>query len=127
MNRALLGILALVCLAAGIAMVATGQVGEIAGGLIKSGLVLGALWLALPAITGLLAKTPRWMLTLIVIGIVVCVVRPQLLLIVVPFLLVAWFLSGRFLTSWADPTILRRRQRRKRQDAAEEPGERGTS
>ena len=118
MNRTLLGLLALGIFVAGIIMVAAGQGGgEIAGGLIKSGAVLGALWLALPQIQGLLSRTPKWMLTAIVIGAIVCVIRPQLLLIVVPLVLGLWFLSSRFLRSPADPTILGRRQRRKREES----------
>lgn len=122
MNRMLLGIIALVLLVAGVGMVvlaprdANNTALSIAGGLIRMGLVLGALWLALPSITGMLSRTPKWVLTAAVIGIVVCVVRPQLLLLVVPLFLVLWFLSGRFLSSPADPTILGRRQRRKREE-----------
>lgn len=119
MNRTLLGILALGCIAAGVAMVSAGRGGEVAGALIKVGCVLGALWLALPSITGILSRTPKWVLTAAVIGIIVCVIRPQLLLLVVPLLLALWFLSGRFFSSPADPTILGRRQRRKREANAE--------
>jgi hypothetical protein len=116
MNRTLLGILALACFVGGVVMLLAGRGGEVAGALIKVGSVLGALWLALPSITGILSRTPKWVLTAAVIGIIVCVVRPQLLLIVVPLLLGLWFLSSRFLSSPADPTILGRRQRRKRDD-----------
>jgi len=96
-------------------MVAAGRGGEVAGGLVKVGAVLGALWLALPSITGILSRTPKWVLTAAVIGIIVCVVRPMMLLIVVPVVLGLWFLSSRFLSSPADPTILGRRQRRRRE------------
>ena len=116
MNRTLLGMLALGCLVAGVAMVLAGRGGEVAGGLIKVGAVLAALWLALPSITGILARTPKWVLTAVVIGIIICAVKPHLLLIVVPLLLGLWFLSGRFLSSPADPTILGRRKRRKREE-----------
>ena len=125
MNRTLLGILALGCLGSGIAMVASGQGGEVAGGLIKVGSVLGALWLALPSITGILARTPKWLLTAAVIGMIVCVIRPQLLLLVVPLLFGLWFLSSRFLSSPADPTILGRRQRRRRDVEGRNPKDAG--
>lgn len=115
MNRTLLGILALICFLSGVVMLLAGHGGEVAGGLIRVGLVLGALWLALPSITGILTRTPKWVLTAAVIGIVICVVRPQLLLLVVPLLLALWFLSSRFLSSPADPTILGRRPRRRRE------------
>jgi hypothetical protein len=117
MNRTLLGILALICFVSGVVMLLAGRGGEVAGALIKVGSVLGALWLALPSISSMLSRTPKWVLTAAVIGIIICVVRPQLLLLVVPLLLGLWFLSSRFLSSPADPTILGRRQRRKRDDA----------
>lgn len=120
MTRTLLGLTGLVLLLAGIGTLFLAPRDEshtalsIAGGLIRIGLVLGALWLALPSIAGMLSRTPRWVLTLAAIGIVVCVVQPKLLLIVVPLVVLIWFLAGRFLASPADPTILGRRQRRKR-------------
>jgi membrane associated rhomboid family serine protease len=120
MTRMLLGLTGLALLLAGLGMLFLAPRDEsnsalsLAGALIRVGLVLGALWLALPSIAGMLSRTPRWVLTLAVIGIVVCVVRPQLLLIVVPLGALIWFLSSRFLASPADPTILGRRQRRKR-------------
>ena len=119
MNRTLLGILALGCFVAGVAMLLAGRGGEVAGALIKVGAVLGAVWLALPSITGILSRTPKWVLTAAVIGVIICAVKPQLLLIVVPLLLGLWFLSSRFLSSPADPTILGRRQRRKREENVE--------
>ncbi|HUE72955.1 MAG TPA: hypothetical protein VMP01_18865 [Pirellulaceae bacterium] len=121
MNRTLLGLIALVVLLAGIGTLLLAPRDDnntalsVAGGLIRVGLVLGALWLALPSITGMLTRTPKWVLTAAVIGTVICVVRPQLLLLVVPLLMALWFLSSRFLSSPADPTILGRRPRRKRE------------
>ena len=115
MNRTLLGILAVCCFLSGVAMVTAGHGGEVAGALIKVGAVLGALWLALPSISGILSRTPKWMLTAGAIGIVICVVQPKLLLLMVPLLAVLWFLSNRFFVSPADPTILGRRQRRRRE------------
>jgi len=114
MNRTLLGILALGCLIGGAVLLAMGHGGEVAGALIKVGSVLGALWLALPSITGILSRTPKWMLTAAVIGIVICVIRPWLLVVVVPLIAALWILSGRILSSPADPTILGRKKRRKR-------------
>src|SRR5262245_50325501 len=126
MNRTLIGVVALVLLLVGFAMLGAPRSNDntafnVAGGLMRIGFVLAALWLALPSIQGMLAKTPKWMLTAGVIGIIFCVVRPQLLLLVVPLLLVIWFLSGRLLRSPADPTILGRRQRRKRDDPKGNP------
>lgn len=134
MKRSLLGLVALVSLVIGIGLLllaprdVNNTALSVSGALIRVGLVIGALWLAWPSITGLLSRTPKWMLTAAAIGIVFCVVRPQLLLIVVPVLLGLWFLSGRFLQSPSDPTILGRRQRRKRESKTEtrKPDERAS-
>jgi hypothetical protein len=126
MKRSLLGLIALVSLLVGVGLLVlaprdpNNTALSVAGGMIRVGLVLGSLWLAWPSITGMLSRTPKWILTAAVIGVIVCVVRPQLLLIVVPILLGLWFLSSRFLASPADPTILGRRQRRKRTATVED-------
>lgn len=65
MRRNLLGIVAALLLLVGGVSAFGGPGGESAqqfsGVCIKSGLVLGALWLALPQILALIARTPRWL------------------------------------------------------------------
>jgi hypothetical protein len=67
MRRSALGIIAAVLLLLGGISAFGGPGGEAAqqfsGVCIKSGLVLGALWLALPQITATLARAPRWVLS----------------------------------------------------------------
>jgi hypothetical protein len=67
MRRSALGIVAAFLLVIGGVSAFGGPGGEeakqFAGVCIKSGLVLGALWLALPQITATLARAPRWALS----------------------------------------------------------------
>jgi len=67
MNRTLLGLIALVLLVVGgIAALrgpADGSAAGFAGGCIRIGLVLGALWLALPQILAAAHSLPRWALS----------------------------------------------------------------
>jgi hypothetical protein len=67
MRRSALGIIAAFLLLIGGVSAFGGPGGEAAqqfsGVCIKSGLVLGALWLALPQITATLARAPRWLLS----------------------------------------------------------------
>jgi hypothetical protein len=67
MNRTLLGLIALVLLVVGgIAALRgppDGSAAGLAGGCIRIGLVLGALWLALPQILAAMHNLPRWALS----------------------------------------------------------------
>jgi hypothetical protein len=67
MRRTTLGIIALVLLVVGGITAINGPGGTSAWGFsgvcIKSGLVLGALWLALPQIQSMAARLPRWLLS----------------------------------------------------------------
>ena len=66
MRRNTIGILAAVLLLLGGVTAFTGPGGSsaqgFAGGCIRVGLVLGAIWLAMPQIQSLLSKFPRWLL-----------------------------------------------------------------
>ena len=54
--------------------------------LIRAGLVMGALWLALPQIFELMTRQPPWLLGCVVIGLGVLIVRPRYLVVVGPIL-----------------------------------------
>jgi hypothetical protein len=116
MNRTLLGICSLVLLVLAGITLASGPrdstATSFAAGCLRVGLVLGAMWLALPQIHRILATTPRWLLVAMAIGLVVIVVRPILALVVIPALFALWILGPR-LASKADPTIIRRRPKRR--------------
>ena len=112
MNRTLLGLCSIVLLVLGIATLARGAsdntTTSFAAGCLRVGLVLGAMWLALPQINRILATTPRWLLVALGIGLVVIVIRPLLALVVIPVLVALWFFGPR-LTTKADPMVVRRR------------------
>ena len=112
MNRTSLGIVALVLLLIGVFVYkyapTRADSKAFAGGCIRVGIVLGALWLALPQLLRFLSKTPKWLLVASTIGIVVCAVKPLLLLVAVPMLVLLWFLGSKLRTK-ADKTIVAER------------------
>ena len=117
MNRTHLGFCALALLAiGGIAYRSfPGDANAVgfAGGCIRMGVVLGALWLAWPQITGFLSRAPRWLLVASGIAIVVCVVKPILLLLAVPALALLWFFGPKLQTKADKPIIQQKRPRRR--------------
>ncbi|MDX1945429.1 MAG: hypothetical protein SFU86_08470 [Pirellulaceae bacterium] len=66
MRRATLGILALFLLVLGFVIAlrgpADGSAAGLAGGCVRVGLVLGAMWLAWPQILTLVTSAPRWLM-----------------------------------------------------------------
>lgn len=68
--------------------------------LLRAGLVMGALWLALPQLFELMTRQPPWLLGCIAIGLGVLIFRPKLFVFVAPVLggivllqVVGWFLK----------------------------------
>lgn len=109
MNRTSLGFLALLLLAIGGITVWNGPADAnatgFAGGCIRVGIVLGALWLALPQLLQFLAKTPKWLLVAGLIGVVVCAVKPLLLVAVIPLLGLLWFLGPKLRAKGNTPVV----------------------
>lgn len=99
MQRTLLGIIAAGCLLGAAAMWIMYAAAEAsfytAGFLLRMGLILGAIWLALPQAARIIQVTSGPMLWLIIGGIVVVALRPALLLYVLVALIAGWFLAGR--------------------------------
>ena len=102
-SRILLGILTVGLLGVGFVMLVTpgwqGTATAYAGGFIKAGLVLGALWLALPQLTAFFQKTPRWLLIGGGIGIAIATLNWQLLILIVPVVAALWFFAPRLLAA----------------------------
>lgn len=91
MRRAILGVFAVLFLAGGIAGLATyGTNDSTASALssvgVRAGALLGALWLALPQLEALFRRFPPWFLASIAGAALVVIVRPRLLIYVLPFL-----------------------------------------
>jgi len=102
MNRISLGIVAIALVVIGVlAMVQYPSEGAaFAGACIRVGLVLGALWLSLPQITYVWSKTPRWLLIVAGVALVVCVVNPWYFVAAVPILAALWFLGPKVTAIW---------------------------
>jgi hypothetical protein len=117
MNRTILGLTAIMLLVIGAttlwSMPKNGDAIAFAGGCVRVGLVLGALWLALPQILSFFKRAPRWLLAASGIGIVVCAVKPWLLLLVVPLLALLWFFGPRLGTKADKPIVQEKRPRRR--------------
>jgi hypothetical protein len=56
---------------------------------IRAGLVMGAIWLALPQLSRLQTRIPPWLIVLLLLGGVVTIARPRLILFVGPLLVLA--------------------------------------
>jgi hypothetical protein len=118
MNRTALGLVTLLLLIVGGATLVTRGAGDesktpFAAGCIRVGLVLGALWLALPQITAFFARAPRWLLVASAIGLIICAVKPWLLLILVPALVALWILGPKLATKADKPIVPQKRPRRR--------------
>ncbi|GIW96040.1 MAG: hypothetical protein KatS3mg110_4081 [Pirellulaceae bacterium] len=59
---------------------------------IRMGLLLGALWLALPQLAAIWAKYPRWMWGLLVFAAILIFLQPASLAYLVPIGVVVWLL-----------------------------------
>jgi hypothetical protein len=82
MKRSLLGIVALGLVLSGalglyLGFSANSQEGMAAGVGLRAGLVLGALWMALPQLVQLLEPVPRWLIGTVAIGALIVVVQPK--------------------------------------------------
>ena len=99
-SRVLLGILTIGLLVAGVCLLFQNDVAKTyAGGFIKSGLVTGALWLALPQLTSFFTKTPRWLLIGGGIVVALATMNWQLLLVIAPIVAALWIFGPRLLAS----------------------------
>ncbi len=120
MNRTALGLVTLLLLIIGGITLGTRGPGDesttpFAAGCIRVGLVLGALWLALPQIVVFLSKTPKWLLTASAIGLIIGAIKPILLLLIVPGLVALWFLGPRLASKADKPIVPQRRPKRRSQ------------
>lgn len=102
MSRNLLGILAIGMLIGGIVMIAASEGGSMAmnyaGVFIRVGLILAALWLALPQITSFFKNTPRWLMIAAAIGVALAAINWQLLLLLIPVAGALWLFGPRLLS-----------------------------
>ena len=99
MRRTILGILAIVFFLAGVVTLAvkgTGESGVSAAASVcmRVGMLLGALWLALPQVEKLLARFPLWAIAGIGGGLLLAVTNFRLFLVCAPLLAIAGLAFG---------------------------------
>ena len=97
MKRMQIGLIALVLISSAIVMyfVASAMTATI-GGLLRIGLVMAALWLALPQLATFFTKTPKWLLIALVVAVAVFALQPKLLWWIPVTMLGVWFFYTRF-------------------------------
>lgn len=97
MQRWLIGIIAAVLTfgGAGLFIAGPSNLFGLGSGMLRAGLVLGALALALPQVMRLAQNTPPWYLATLVVGLLVVVRWPRTFVVILPLLAVLWFLSPR--------------------------------
>jgi len=97
MQRTILGILsAALLLGALITWLIAPDQYPLWGGMLRVGIVLGAIWIAIPNVVTLFGKLPPWLLAATFVGVCVMAWRPATILIVGPILAVLWVLVPRW-------------------------------
>jgi hypothetical protein len=119
MKRLQIGLIAVVLLiASAVRYSTTGNPNDaILGGLLRIGLVMGALWLALPALMTFFTKTPKWMLIGLLAAVILFAIQPKLLWWIPVLMIGIWFAWSRFgigqIVTGAGPARAPRRPKRK--------------
>ena len=90
MHRPTIGLIALVLLVAGVATYQQSDT-TLPAACLRMGLVMGIWWFAFPQ----LASLPRWLVFTTLGVLVVGAVRPRLLWVALPVIVLLWFLSPR--------------------------------
>lgn len=93
MQRHALGAIALISLILGIAGIAyygvdDSQTSLAAGMSLRIGLVLGALWLAMPQFKRLSGNAPPWAIGIVILCLMIVIARPRTIVVLGPVLLV---------------------------------------
>jgi hypothetical protein len=97
MKRLQIGLMAIVLLiAAAVRYGTTGNPNDaVLGGLLRIGLVMAALWLALPALMAFFTKTPKWILIGLVVAAILFAIQPKLLWWIPVLMIGIWFVHSR--------------------------------
>src|SRR5262245_65529997 len=102
MNRVTLGLVSVLLLVIGCTVAVQQPEGGavFAGACVRIGLVLGAIWLALPQVTRFWKQTPKWLLVAAAIALVVCVIHPLYAVAAVPLVALLWFFGPKVTSLW---------------------------
>ena len=97
MQRWLMAIIAVAITLTGVGLYLWGPANffGMSSAMVRAGLVLGALALALPQVKRFFQYTPPWFLALVAIGMILVVRWPKTIVVIFPLLVAAWFLGPR--------------------------------
>jgi hypothetical protein len=126
MRRHIMGAIGLVLLASGIAVlwrygVSESTISTAASVCLRAGIVLVAIWLAMPQLAQVTKRVPPWLLGSIALGTVALVIRPKLVVVVAPILGI--MLVVQFVTWLFKPLPPQKRTRKPQAESKEEGGE----
>lgn len=98
MKRLQIGLIAIaLMIAAFVRYYTTGNAADaVVGGLLRIGLVMAALWLALPTLMTFFTKTPKWILIGLVVAAILFAIQPKLLWWIPVLMIGVWFVWTRF-------------------------------
>jgi hypothetical protein len=98
MQRNVLGMLAAVLLVGGMALwlFASDAAGVVGLGMMRLGIMFGAIWLAIPNFRVIFAKFPPWLIAVTLAGVVIGVWQKQTLPLVIPLLIVLWVIGPKW-------------------------------
>jgi hypothetical protein len=91
-------LIAAALLLAGIPLMFAPDAQAIGGGLVRMGIVLGAVWFALPNFMRLLSRVPKWLAIATLVGACVVAWKWQTIVIVGPILAALWAIGPRWLS-----------------------------
>ena len=97
-QRTKLGLIALALLLVGVPLLFLPDAFAVGGGFVRMGIVLGAVWFALPNFMQLLSRIPKWLAIATVAGACIVAFRWQTIVFVGPILLVMWVIGPRWLS-----------------------------
>lgn len=97
-QRTKLGLIALALLLVGTPLVFLPGTFAMGGGFVRMGIVLAAVWLALPNFMQLLSRVPKWLAIATVVGACIVAWRWQTIVVIGPILLVLWVIGPRWLS-----------------------------
>jgi len=96
-QRTKLGLIAATLLLLGPPLLFVPDAQAIGGGLIRTGIVLGCVWLALPNFMQLLSGVPKWLAIATLVGACVVAWKWQTVIVVGPILTALWVIGPRWL------------------------------
>jgi hypothetical protein len=96
-QRTKLGLIAATLLLLGPPLLFAPDAHAIGGGFIRMGIVMGAVWLALPNFMQLLSRVPKWLAIATLVGACVVAWKWQTVVVIGPILAALWVIGPKWL------------------------------